>query len=174
MQVERIWEFLRRLTPSTKNCLLTELERLEMCGIDMPCSADIQARLRAELRKDGSTQSTATPFRYFFAPLQPLLVDAAPECIKIVAGDGRLLQMNSAGLEMIEAKSWESVERASVFDLRAGVAWVPRGAAKSARFNCFDTSVAVSFGRSCPVSMEIFPAMSLSPSLPRKSSMPIC
>jgi hypothetical protein len=79
MQVERIWEFLRRLTPSTKNCLLTELERMEMCGIDMPCSADIQARLRAELRKDGSTQSTATPFRYFFAPLDPLLIDGDPE-----------------------------------------------------------------------------------------------
>jgi hypothetical protein len=79
MQVERIWEFLRRLTPSTKNCLLTELERMEMCGIDMPCSADIQARLRAELRKDGSTQSTATPFRYFFAPLDLLLIDGDPE-----------------------------------------------------------------------------------------------
>jgi len=67
MQVERIWEFLRRLTPSTKNCLLTELERLEICGIDMPCSADIQARLRAELRKDGPTQSTATPFPLLFS-----------------------------------------------------------------------------------------------------------
>jgi hypothetical protein len=78
MQVERIWEFLRRLTPSTKNCPLTELERLEMCGIDMPCSADIQARLRAELRKDGSTQGTAMPFRYFFAPLDPCSSTATP------------------------------------------------------------------------------------------------
>jgi hypothetical protein len=79
MQVERIWEFLRRLTPPTQNSLLTELERMEMCGIDMPGSADIQAKLRAELRKDGSAQNTATPIRYFFAPLDPLLIDGDPE-----------------------------------------------------------------------------------------------
>jgi hypothetical protein len=79
MQIERIWEFLRRLTPSTQNCLLSELERLELCGIDMPGSADIQARLRAELRKDAPTQNIPTPFRYFFAPLEPLLIDGDPE-----------------------------------------------------------------------------------------------
>jgi hypothetical protein len=45
----------------------------------MPNTADIQARLRAEFRKDGSSQNRATPSRYFFAPLEPLLVDGAPE-----------------------------------------------------------------------------------------------
>jgi hypothetical protein len=79
MQVERIWEFLRRLNPSTQSCLLAELERLELCGIDMPGSADIRARLRAELRTDGSTEGSASPSSYFFAPLEPLLVDGAPE-----------------------------------------------------------------------------------------------
>ena len=79
MQVERIWEFLRRLTPSTQSCLLTELERMELCGIDMPGSADIRARLRAELRKDGPAEGSATPSSYFFAPTEPLLVDGAPE-----------------------------------------------------------------------------------------------
>jgi hypothetical protein len=79
MQVERIWEFLRRLSPSTQSCLLAELERLELCGIDMPGSADIRARLRAELRTDGSTEGSASPSSYFFAPLGPLLVDGAPE-----------------------------------------------------------------------------------------------
>jgi len=79
MQVERIWEFLRRLNPSTQSCLLAELERLELCGIDMPGSADIRARLRAELRTDGSTEGSASPSSYFFAPLGPLLVDGAPE-----------------------------------------------------------------------------------------------
>ncbi len=79
MQVERIWEFLRRLSPSTQNCLLAELERLELCGVDMPGSADIRARLRVELRKDGSPEGTPTPSSYFFAPLVPLLVDGAPE-----------------------------------------------------------------------------------------------
>lgn len=80
IQVERIWEFLQRLTPLSRSCLLSELERLELCGVDMPGSSDIQAKLRAEFRKDGSTQSrAANPSRYFFAPLELLLIDGAPE-----------------------------------------------------------------------------------------------
>jgi hypothetical protein len=80
MQIERIWEFLQRLTPVTRSCLLTELERLEQCGVEMPGSADIQAKLRAEFRKDGSSQGRAgDPARYFFAPLEPVLVNGAPE-----------------------------------------------------------------------------------------------
>jgi hypothetical protein len=79
-EVDRLSEFLQRLTPLSRNCLLSELERLELCGIDMPGSADIQARLRAEFRKDGSTQARgASPSRYFFAPLELLLIDGAPE-----------------------------------------------------------------------------------------------
>ncbi|WGD52843.1 hypothetical protein QA641_02515 [Bradyrhizobium sp. CB1650] len=79
-EINRLWEFLQRLTPLSRGCLLSELERLELCGIDMPGSADIQARLRAEFRKDGSNQARATnPSRYFFAPLELFLMDGAPE-----------------------------------------------------------------------------------------------
>ena len=79
-EIDRLWEFLQKLTPLSRNCLLSELERLELCGIDMPGSADIQAKLRAEFRKDGSAQTRATsPSRYFFAPLELLLIDGAPE-----------------------------------------------------------------------------------------------
>ncbi|WP_439359392.1 hypothetical protein [Bradyrhizobium sp. DASA03007] len=79
-EIDRLSEFLQRLTPLSRSCLLSELERLEQCGIDMPGSADIQSRLRAEFRKDGSTQARATsPSRYFFAPLELLLIDGAPE-----------------------------------------------------------------------------------------------
>jgi len=79
-EIDRLSEFLQRLTPLSRSCLLSELERLELCGIDMPGSADVQARLRAEFRKDGSTQARATsPSRYFFAPLELLLIDGAPE-----------------------------------------------------------------------------------------------
>ncbi|WP_027554535.1 hypothetical protein [Bradyrhizobium sp. Cp5.3] len=79
-EIDRLWEFLQRLTPLSRSCLLSELERLELCGIDMPGSADILARLRAEFRKDGSNQARATnPSRYFFAPLELLLMDGAPE-----------------------------------------------------------------------------------------------
>ena len=80
VHIDRIWEFLQRLTPLTRSCLLTELERLELCGIDVPGSTDIQAKLRAEFRIDGSTQNRApTASRYFFAPLDPLLSDGSPE-----------------------------------------------------------------------------------------------
>ena len=77
---DRIQEFLQRLTPLTRNCLLTELERLETSEGEMPGTGEILAKLRAEFRKDGSTQNRAgIPSRYFFAPLEPLLVNGAPE-----------------------------------------------------------------------------------------------
>ncbi|MEH2489951.1 hypothetical protein [Bradyrhizobium sp. AZCC 2230] len=79
-EVDELSEFLQKLTPLSRSCLLSELERLELCGIDMPGSAGVQAKLRAEFRKDGSTQARATnPSRYFFAPLELLLIDGAPE-----------------------------------------------------------------------------------------------
>lgn len=80
IQIDRIWEFLQRLSPLTRSCLLNELERLEVSGVDLPGSADIQAKLRAEFRQEGSTGSrAANPQRYFFELLEPLLVDGAPE-----------------------------------------------------------------------------------------------
>jgi PAS domain S-box-containing protein len=47
------------------------------------------------------------------------VTETSPECIKVVAGDGRLLQMNPAGLAMIGADSWQSVEHAAATDLVA-------------------------------------------------------
>jgi hypothetical protein len=80
MAIDRIWDFLQRLTPLARSCLLNELERLELTGVEIPGSSDIQAKLRAEFRKDGSTHDRGSnPTRYFFAPLEPLLIDSAPE-----------------------------------------------------------------------------------------------
>ncbi len=45
------------------------------------------------------------------------IIDAEPECVKIVAGDGTLLQMNAAGLAMIEAGSAEQVIGKSVIGI---------------------------------------------------------
>jgi hypothetical protein len=46
----------------------------------LPGIAEILASLRAEFRKDGSTQDRVNnASRYFFAPLEPFLVDGAPE-----------------------------------------------------------------------------------------------
>jgi hypothetical protein len=79
-QVDRIWEFLQRLSPLTRSCLLSELERLELSGFDMPGSSDLKARLRAEFRQDGTTQTrTANPSRFFFMPIEQLLVDGSPD-----------------------------------------------------------------------------------------------
>ncbi|MGY4431903.1 hypothetical protein ACVWWO_004380 [Bradyrhizobium sp. F1.13.1] len=79
-EIDQLSNFLQKLTPLSRSCLLSELERLELCGIDMPGSSDLQSRLRAEFRKDGSSQARATsPSRHFFAPLELLLIDGAPE-----------------------------------------------------------------------------------------------
>src|SRR3981081_3255896 len=89
IEPDRIQEYLKRLTPLARGSLLTELERLGLCGAEMPGSAEILASLRAEFRKDGSTQNRVNnPSRYFFAPLEPLLIDGAPEH----ANSGRILR----------------------------------------------------------------------------------
>jgi hypothetical protein len=78
--VNRVCEFLQKMTTISRRCLLSQLERLELCGIDVPGSSDILVMLRAEFRKDGSTQSrVSSPSRYFFAPIEPFLIDSAPD-----------------------------------------------------------------------------------------------
>lgn len=47
------------------------------------------------------------------------IVETTPECIKIVAPDGTLLQMNAAGRQMVEATTSREIEGASVLDLIA-------------------------------------------------------
>jgi PAS domain S-box-containing protein len=47
------------------------------------------------------------------------IFDTTPECVKIVAPDGKLLQMNPSGLSMIRASSPQSVIGKSVYDLVA-------------------------------------------------------
>ena len=42
--------------------------------------------------------------------LRRLVIETAPECVKIVAADGRLLEMNPAGLAMLEADSLEQAQ----------------------------------------------------------------
>lgn len=47
------------------------------------------------------------------------IIDNSPGCVKLVAEDGTLLQMNAAGLCMTEAESEESIVGQQVFDLIA-------------------------------------------------------
>ena len=47
------------------------------------------------------------------------IIEITPECIKVVARNGCLLQINPAGLAMIEAESWTQVEHAATVELIA-------------------------------------------------------
>jgi hypothetical protein len=98
---DRIGDYLQRLTPLARGNLLTELERLEVCGAEIPGAEAILVKLRAEFRKDGATQNRVdNPSRYFFAPAEPLLVEGAPEH----ANSGRIQRGSLAPI-------WEWISR---------------------------------------------------------------
>src|SRR3984893_10475666 len=79
LEADPIGDYLQRLTPLARSSLLTELERLEVCGAEIPGADAILEKLRAEFRKDGAVQNrVGNPWRLFFEPLEPLLVDGAP------------------------------------------------------------------------------------------------
>jgi PAS domain S-box-containing protein len=46
-----------------------------------------------------------------------LLVDTEPECVKLLDAEGSLLEMNPAGLRMVEADSFQQIERRCVYPL---------------------------------------------------------
>jgi hypothetical protein len=80
LQADRIADYVRRLTPQARSNLLNELERLQLCGADVPGSGALLESLRAEFRKDGQTHNRmGNPSRYFFAPLEPFLMDGDPD-----------------------------------------------------------------------------------------------
>jgi hypothetical protein len=80
VQAERIVEYLQQLTPLTRSNLLSELERMELCGIEMPGMDAIVELLRTEFPKgEQAKERMSTPSRYFFAPLEPLLTNGDPD-----------------------------------------------------------------------------------------------
>lgn len=77
---DRIREYLGRLTSQARRCLLTEIERMQLYGDDVPGSAVILAALRAEFRESGQSGDRAgNPSRYFYQPIEELFVDRPPE-----------------------------------------------------------------------------------------------
>jgi PAS domain S-box-containing protein len=68
---------------------------------------DITDRKRAE-----------TELRRGEARLRAIL-DTEPECVKLLAADGSVLQMNAAGLRMIEADSFQQIENCCIYSLVA-------------------------------------------------------
>lgn len=68
-------------------------------------SKDITERKQAELQLLFREQALANSERFL-----KTIIDSEPECIKMLDIDGNLLMMNPAGLEMIEADSFEQVK----------------------------------------------------------------
>jgi two-component system, cell cycle sensor histidine kinase and response regulator CckA len=45
------------------------------------------------------------------------IIDTEPECVKLIASDGALIEMNRAGLDMIEADSFDQIAGRSIYPL---------------------------------------------------------
>lgn len=77
---ENVAEYLKQLTPQVRSRLLAELERLNLLGESVPNAEALIVALRAEFRDTGQTHyRIGNPSRYFFEPLEPVLVNGAPE-----------------------------------------------------------------------------------------------
>jgi hypothetical protein len=74
---EQLKQYLAQLTPQVRGRLLGELERLLELGEPTPRTEELIASLRAEF-PDGP-ERLGDPERLFFRPLEPVLVDGAPE-----------------------------------------------------------------------------------------------
>jgi hypothetical protein len=79
IQIDRVRAYLAQLTPPARRHLLAEIERLQAHGEDVPAAGMILAELRAEFRAtSGADYRQGNPTRYFYRPLEPLLVDRTP------------------------------------------------------------------------------------------------
>lgn len=74
---EQLTEYLAQLSPQVRGRLLGELERLLELGESIPRTEELIASLRAEFPQ--GTERRGEPARLFFKPLEPVLVDGAPE-----------------------------------------------------------------------------------------------
>jgi len=77
---DKLKQYLAQLAPQVRGRLLVELERLLLQGEDLPRLEELIASLRTELLAAGqSNDRIGNTGRYFFQPLEPVLVDRAPE-----------------------------------------------------------------------------------------------
>ena len=74
---EELKQYLAQLTPQVRARLLGELERLLELGESIPRTEELIVSLRAEFPNGPERISEAE--RFFFQPLDPVLVDGAPE-----------------------------------------------------------------------------------------------
>jgi hypothetical protein len=78
--LDRIREYLGRLSSRARSNLLAEIERIQLYGDDIPGSETILTQLRAEFRTSGESHDrVGNPSRHFFKPIEALFVDRSPE-----------------------------------------------------------------------------------------------
>ena len=78
--LDRIREYLGRLTSQARSNLLVEIERIQLYGEEVPGADIVLAELRSEFPDSGQPQARLSePARLFFKPIESLIVDRAPE-----------------------------------------------------------------------------------------------
>ncbi|MFL5266558.1 MAG: hypothetical protein ACJ8AH_08180, partial [Stellaceae bacterium] len=85
LPLDKLRTYLRELKPEARALLLAEVERAQLRGHRVPAADFLLEELRRDVR--GGRAETAseladrigTPARMFFAPLEPFLIDDAPE-----------------------------------------------------------------------------------------------
>jgi hypothetical protein len=74
---DQLKQYLAQLSPQVRGRLLGELERLLELGEPIPRTEELIESLRAEF--PNGPERISEPERFFFQPLDPVLVDGAPE-----------------------------------------------------------------------------------------------
>jgi len=92
------------------------------------------------IERDKAQQNLAASTRHL-----QTIIETEPECVKVLAPDGSLQQMNRAGLSMIEAESFEQVAGHSIYDLIS----------PADRDNFRQLNAQVCAGESCSLTFEI-------------------
>jgi hypothetical protein len=78
--IDRLRDFLRELKPEARNLLISEIERGLLRGDEIPGAELILQELRRSMRDAGESPSRVDhSARLFFKPLEPFLVDDAPD-----------------------------------------------------------------------------------------------
>jgi hypothetical protein len=125
--VEKLREYLRNLKPEARAMLVAELERAMLHGQEDPGNALVLAELRNAIRAEGQpVKRIGDAARLFFAPLEPFLIDDAPDHKRI----GRIARVSLEpiwdwiGRDLMPAETRafsEDINRASLADDRSKV-----------------------------------------------------
>ncbi len=111
------------LLPTTFHTSLTTwIAQSALFGLSAALLAVVAGDLRASLRqarREMAERKRAEEALRESEGFRRLIIETEPECVKLLAPDGRLLDMNRAGLDMIEANSLEQVQGRLLVELVA-------------------------------------------------------